>query len=109
MASRRLAAGVDCSTQSTKVLLVDPDTGAIVATGHAANPVTGEGGARETDPRAWWTGLRTALAETGRADEIGAISIGGQQHGLVVLDQDGQPLRDAILWNDTARRRTPSA
>ena len=107
MASRRLVAGVDCSTQSTKVLLVDPDTGDIVATGHAPNPVSGEGGARETDPRAWWTALRSALAETGRAQDVGAISVGGQQHGLVVLDGAGEPLRDAILWNDT--RSAPDA
>ena len=41
------------------------------------------------------------------ADEVGAISIGGQQHGLVVLDDNGEPLRDAILWNDT--RPAPDA
>ena len=107
MTERRLAAGVDCSTQSTKVLLVDPDSGEIVASGHAPNPVTGEGGARETDPRAWWSGLQAALAATGRANEVGAIAVGGQQHGLVVLDEAGEPLRDAILWNDT--RPAPDA
>jgi xylulokinase len=107
MADKRLVAGVDCSTQSTKVLLVDPDTGEVVATGHASNPVSGEGGARETDPRAWWSSLQTALAATGRAGEVGAISVGGQQHGLVVLDDHGEPLRNAILWNDT--RPAPDA
>ena len=102
-----LVAGVDCSTQGTKVLLVDPDSGSVEATGRATHTVTGSGGARETDPEMWWDALRTALAETGRAGELGAISIAGQQHGLVVTDGDGRPLRPAILWNDT--RSAPEA
>lgn len=97
----RLVAGVDCSTQATKVLVVDPDTGAVVASGRAPHTVHGTGGARETDPREWWSALAAALAETGRAEEIAALSVGGQQHGLVVLDAAGDPIRDAILWNDT--------
>jgi xylulokinase len=96
-----LVAGVDCSTQGTKVLLVDPESGSVEATGRAPHTVTGSGGARETDPEVWWDALRTALAETGRADEVGAISIAGQQHGLVLTGDDGRPLRPAILWNDT--------
>jgi len=97
----RLVAGVDCSTQSTKILLVDPDTGEVVARGQAAHVVSGTDGARESDPRGWWSAVRDALAETGRAGEVGAISVAGQQHGLVVLDGAGEPLRDASLWNDT--------
>ena len=101
MTGGRLVAGVDCSTQSTKILLVDPDTGEVVARGQASHLVTGTDGARESDPRGWWSAVRDALAETGRAREVGAISVAGQQHGLVVLDADGEPLRDASLWNDT--------
>ena len=101
MTGGRLVAGVDCSTQSTKILLVDPDTGEVVARGQAPHLVTGTDGARESDPRGWWSAVRDALAETGRAREVGAISVAGQQHGLVVLDADGEPLRDASLWNDT--------
>jgi xylulokinase len=97
----KVVAGVDCSTQATKVLVVDVETGAIVATGRAGHTVSGEGGARETDPRVWWDALRTALAQTGRAGDIEAIAIGGQQHGLVVLGADGAPLRPSMLWNDT--------
>jgi xylulokinase len=92
---------VDCSTQATKVLVVDSDSGEVVATGRAPHEVTGTGGARETDPEGWWDALRGALAETGRAGEVDAISVAGQQHGLVVLDAEGRPLRPAILWNDT--------
>jgi xylulokinase len=96
-----LVAGVDCSTQATKVLVVDPEDGRIVAVGRAAHEVTGTGGARETDPHVWWQALRAALGETGRAGEVGAISVAAQQHGLVVTDEDGTPLRPAVLWNDT--------
>jgi xylulokinase len=96
-----LVAGVDTSTQSTKVAVVDTETGAIVALGRAPHEVTGTGGARETDPEVWWRALRAAIAETGRAVEIAAISVAGQQHGLVVLDGAGRPVRPAKLWNDT--------
>jgi xylulokinase len=102
-----LVAGVDCSTQSTKVLVVDADDGSVVATGAAANPVDGVGGARETDPREWERSVAAALAQTQRASQVEAISIGGQQHGLVVLDAAGRPLRKAPLWNDT--RGAPDA
>jgi xylulokinase len=102
-----LVAGVDCSTQATKVLVVDPDTGSLEATGRAAHEVTGSGGARETDPELWWDALRAALAQSGRAAELDAISVAGQQHGLVVTGAGGRPLRPAILWNDT--RSAPEA
>ena len=98
---------MDCSTQATKVLIVDPQDGRVVAAGRAHHEVTGNGGARETDPTVWWEALRAALAETGRAGEVGAISVAGQQHGLVVNGADGAPLRPAVLWNDT--RSAPDA
>jgi xylulokinase len=104
---RQLVAGVDCSTQATKVLIVDAGDGTVVAGGRAPHEVTGSDGARETDPRVWWEALRTALAETGRAGEVAAISVAGQQHGLVVTDSGGEPLRPAVLWNDT--RSAPDA
>lgn len=92
-----LVAGVDCSTQSTKVVIVDIDSGAVVATGTAPHEVVGT----ESDPSTWRDALTAALAETGRASEVVAIAVGGQQHGLVVCDQRGEPLRPAVLWNDT--------
>jgi xylulokinase len=102
-----LVAGVDCSTQATKVVVIDAETGAEVASGRAPHEVTGSGGARETDPEVWWQALCAALAQTGAADRIGAISVAGQQHGLVCLDASGLPLRPAMLWNDT--RSAPDA
>lgn len=104
--SQRLVAGIDCSTQSTKALIVDVDDGTVVATGKAEHDVTGTGGARETHPEVWWHALKTALAATGRAGEVAAISVAGQQHGLVVLGDDG-PLRPSMLWNDI--RSAPEA
>ncbi|WP_018571065.1 xylulokinase [Streptomyces sp. PsTaAH-124] len=102
-----LVVGVDSSTQSTKVLVVDAATGRVVADGQAPHTVsTGEG--RESDPRQWWDALRTALHRCGdAAREASAVSVGGQQHGLVTLDAHGDPVRPALLWNDV--RSAPQA
>ncbi|MDQ1742526.1 MAG: xylulokinase [Pseudonocardiales bacterium] len=91
-----LVAGVDSSTQSCKVVIRDADTGRLVRQGRARHP---EG--TEVHPDAWWQALTTALAEAGGLDGVGAVSIGGQQHGMVCLDSDGQVVRPALLWNDT--------
>ncbi len=96
-----LVAGVDCSTQATKVVIADPESGEVVAMGRAPHEVTGAGGRHETDPHVWWSALAAALAATGRARDVRAIAVAGQQHGLVTLDKDGDPLHPAILWNDT--------
>ena len=89
-----LVAGVDCSTQSTKVLICDSETGAVVRQGRAPHPdVT------EIDPAIWWDALRTA--SDGLFDGVEAIAVGGQQHGMVTLDADGNVVRPALLWNDT--------
>jgi xylulokinase len=101
MAEVRLVAGVDCSTQSTKVVIVDVATGQVVATGRHEHEIHyAEGSVAETDPRVWWEALRSSLAQTGRAADIDAIAVGGQQHGLVIVDADGQPVRPAMLWCD---------
>lgn len=96
-----LVAGFDSSTQATKVVIVDVDTGEIRAQGRADHEVTGVDGARESDPRQWWQALGAALAQTGLAGRVEAASVAAQQHGLVTLGASGQPLRPAILWNDT--------
>jgi xylulokinase len=105
--SGQFVTGIDCSTQTTKALIIDVESGEVVASGRAHHEVTGHEGARETDPAVWWRALRDALAETGRAADVGAISVAAQQHGLVVTDGDGAPLRPAVLWNDT--RSAPDA
>ncbi|MFJ9037182.1 xylulokinase [Streptomyces sp. NPDC102406] len=99
--------GVDSSTQSTKALVVDVATGAVVASGQAPHTVT-SGAGRESDPAEWYTALRSALAQCGdAARRASAVSVGGQQHGLVTLDTQGRPVRPALLWNDV--RSAPQA
>jgi xylulokinase len=99
--------GVDSSTQSTKVLAVDAATGAVLARGQAPHTVSA-GAARETDPEVWWQALLTALGQLGGyAERAEAVAVGGQQHGLVVLDAKGAALRPAMLWNDV--RSAPQA
>ena len=90
----RLVLGVDSSTQSTKALLVDADDGSVLEERQVAHP---EG--TEVDPRAWLRAVDEATADlVGRA---AAVSVAGQQHGLVALDDADLPVRDALLWNDT--------
>ena len=55
----------------------------------------------EVDPEAWWSALQTALGDAGGIDDVAAIGVGAQQHGMVALDEDGQVVRPALLWNDT--------
>jgi len=91
-----LVAGVDSSTQSCKVVIVDAATGALVRDGRASHPA-----GTEVDPAAWWSALQEAIAAAGGLDDVAAVSIAGQQHGMVVLDADGEVIRPALLWNDT--------
>ena len=98
---RLLAAGVDSSTQSTKVELRDIDTGELVARATALHPPTAPP-VSEQHPEAWWTALVECFAQmSDHRDDVVAISVAGQQHGLVLLDDNGVPLRPAKLWNDT--------
>jgi len=91
-----LVAGVDSSTQSCKVVIRDAASGALVRSGRAPHP-----DGTEVDPAAWWGALLTAFADAGGFEGVEAISIAGQQHGMVVLDAEGRVIRDALLWNDT--------
>ncbi|MER5965116.1 xylulokinase [Streptomyces sp. NPDC002057] len=110
--SRSVVIGVDSSTQSTKAVAVDADTGELLALGRAPHTVTGTSGARESDPGEWWTALvaavRAAVRDAGvPPGSVTGIAVAGQQHGLVTLGADGHPLRPALLWNDT--RSAPQA
>lgn len=88
--------GVDSSTQSCKVVAYDSNTGQIVRESRTPHP-----NGTEVDPESWWSALVSALQACGGFDGVSAISIAGQQHGMVLLDEDGKVLRDALLWNDT--------
>ncbi|WP_435155678.1 xylulokinase [Amycolatopsis sacchari] len=94
MTTAPLVAGVDSSTQSTKIVVCDALTGAVVREGRAAHPDT-----TEVDPRVWWTAFTEA--SDGLLDGVRAIGVGGQQHGMVTLDEGDEVVRPALLWNDT--------
>ena len=91
-----LVMGVDSSTQSCKVVITDAATGAIVREGRAAHPH-----GTEVIPEAGGRALRASIADAGGLGDVEAWAIGGQQHGMVVLDAEGRVIRDALLWNDT--------
>jgi xylulokinase len=88
-----LVAGIDSSTQSTKVVLCDAADGTVVGAGAAPHPP-----GTEVDPEAWWHALQRAGA--GLLDRATAIGIAGQQHGMIALDSGGRVVRPALLWND---------
>ncbi|MGB0101735.1 MAG: xylulokinase [Nocardioides sp.] len=94
--ARSLVAGIDSSTQSCKVVVCDAETGEQVRSGSAPHP---EG--TEVHPDHWWEALQQAIAAAGGLDDVAAISVGGQQHGMVCLDETGEVVRPALLWNDT--------
>ncbi|WP_446216605.1 xylulokinase [Micromonospora sp. IBHARD004] len=91
-----LVAGVDSSTQSCKVVVRDAETGALVRQGRAPHP-----DGTEVDPRSWWDALLAAVDAAGGLADVAAVSVAGQQHGMVCLDEAGEVVRPALLWNDT--------
>ncbi len=92
-------AGVDSSTQATKVEIRDVESGEIVGLGRAAHTAVTPPKS-EQEPAMWWTAFQLAWADAMHPD-VAAISIGGQQHGMVALDVDDRPVHPAKLWNDT--------
>ncbi|MDQ2757370.1 MAG: FGGY family carbohydrate kinase, partial [Actinomycetota bacterium] len=90
-----LVAGVDSSTQSTKVIVCDAETGDVMREGRAAHPDS-----TEVDPGLWWSAFEEAT-RGGLLDGVEAISVAGQQHGMVTLDEHREVVRPALLWNDT--------
>ena len=95
MTDRSLVAGVDTSTQSCKVVVCDAETGEVVRVGRAAHP-----DGTEVEPRHWWTAWEEATSD-GLLEGVAALAVGGQQHGMVLLDEAGEVVRPALLWNDT--------
>lgn len=95
-------AGIDSSTQSCKVVVRDAGSGELVRSGRASHP-----DGTEVDPEAWWQALDEAVAVAGGLDDVEALAVGAQQHGMVCLDADGEVVRPALLWNDT--RSAPAA
>ena len=92
--TRKLVAGVDSSTQSVKIVVRDAETGELVREARGTHP-----DATEISPSKWLSELTNSTK--GLLDDVEAISIGAQQHGMVVIDDNKQVVRDALLWNDT--------
>ncbi len=90
-----LVAGVDSSTQSCKVVVCDFDTGAVVREGKAEHP-----SGTEVHPTEWWLAFQLAVERAGGLGDVDAVSIAAQQHGMVCLDDTGETVRPALLWND---------
>lgn len=103
--TKNLFLGIDISTTGAKALLMDA-TGDVVTTATTGLPLsTPKPLWSEQDPHDWWNGIvasiRQALAQAGATgDDVNAIGLTGQMHGLTLLDKDGDVLRPAILWND---------
>jgi xylulokinase len=91
-----LVAGIDSSTQRCKVVIRELETGTLARSGRASHP-----DGSEVDPTAWWVALQYAIGAAGGIADVSAISVAGQQHGMVVLDSRGCVIRPALLWNDT--------
>ncbi|ORV87767.1 xylulokinase [Mycolicibacterium iranicum] len=91
-----LVAGIDSSTQSCKVQICDADTGKVVRSASSPHP-----DGTEVDPRHWWDALQRSVESAGGLDDVSAVSVGAQQHGMVCLDSAGHVVREALLWNDT--------
>lgn len=96
--------GIDIGTSSAKSVLIDSE-GRIIRSASAAYPVAEpKPGWREIDPEAWMQAVDTTLGQllegVDRA-RVRSIGVTGQMHTLVLLDRQGNPLRPALLWNDT--------
>jgi xylulokinase len=97
--------GIDLSTTGAKALLIDSEGHVVSSATTPLNLSTPHPLWSEQDPHEWWTAtansIKQALAEANVSGEnIAAIGLTGQMHGLVLLDDNGQVLRPAILWND---------
>lgn len=95
--------GIDLGTSAVKLLLMD-EQGRIAGSVSREYPIRfPEPGWSEQDPQDWWEetllGLEQLL-EPVDASQVAAVGLGGQMHGLVILDREGQVIRPAILWND---------
>jgi xylulokinase len=106
---RTLLIGIDSGTQSTKALVVDAKDGKVLGSGSQAYELIPDlgPGAKEQHPHTWRDATASAIRQALRqakavAAEVVAIGVSGQQHGFVPLDKDGEVIRPAKLWCDTA-------
>ena len=107
MTTRQLFLGIDCGTQGTKAIILDASSGQVLGEGAATHTmISGANGRREQDTQQWLDAFalatrRALLAANVDGQAILGIGVSGQQHGLVLLGEQGQVLRPAKLWCDT--------
>ncbi|WP_454563893.1 xylulokinase [Pseudomonas sp. AIG] len=107
MTKQQLFLGIDCGTQGTKAIILDAISGQVLGQGAAAHTmISGANGRREQDTQQWLEAFTLAtrqalLAANVDGQSILGIGVSGQQHGLVLLDDQGEVLRPAKLWCDT--------
>ncbi|WP_314386209.1 xylulokinase [Pseudomonas brenneri] len=107
MIRQSLFLGIDCGTQGTKAIVLDAASGKVLGLGAAAHTlISGANGRREQHPQEWLDAFteatHRALQQAGvDGQDILGIGVSGQQHGLVLLDDNGRVLRPAKLWCDT--------
>ncbi|PPS45931.1 xylulokinase [Chroococcidiopsis sp. TS-821] len=94
--------GIDLGTSSVKALLLDTN-GTVVREATCAYAVQApQPGWAETDPEQWWNAVAIAVKNAVKnPQDVQAIALSGQMHGVVLTDSEGTPLRPAILWADT--------
>ncbi|MDU5308200.1 MAG: FGGY family carbohydrate kinase, partial [Varibaculum cambriense] len=89
---------------SCKVRVTDAETGELVRFGQAKHP-----NGTSIDPSYWWDAFLQAAEQAGGLDDVEALAVGGQQHGMVLLDEAGKVIRPAQLWNDTKSAASAAA
>ncbi|KOG58457.1 sugar kinase, partial [Streptomyces varsoviensis] len=89
-----IVAGLDSSSDSTRIVVCDTDTGAVLKQGYAPHPADSDG-----DPQAWLMSLGEAAAG-GLLEGVQAIGVAAQQQGLLALDAGGVLVRPAMLGNN---------
>jgi len=105
--NQKLYLGIDCGTQGTKALVLDSVSGQVLGQGSAPHElISGANGRREQDTGQWLEAFIQATRQALHAAQVDGqailgLGVSGQQHGLVLLDAQGQVLRPAKLWCDT--------
>ncbi|QXI18115.1 xylulokinase [Pseudomonas hamedanensis] len=107
MTTTKLFLGIDCGTQGTKAIILDAVSGQVLGQGAAPHTmISGAYGRREQDVQQWLDAFTIATRQALQSANVDGqsilgIGVSGQQHGLVLLDDQGQVLRPAKLWCDT--------
>lgn len=95
--------GIDVSTTASKALVIDEQGAVVTSQSYPHDLSTPRPLWSEQDPEDWWQATSRSLQDVLKqvpAEQVAAVGLTGQMHGLTSLDSEGRPLRPAILWND---------